>query len=384
MFQNNLQQTLTSAGGKGPEFVVQREDGTVTIVPNMYKVDTSMPSTPSSSATMTSTASKPVMVTLNPYSSQLVDNLNRMMMTEASNGGLTDMNGTMNPQLARLTATLRKKRCELNHPGPCRQTCLLQDGHHGNIQQLIGSPLNPNDVVFRTVSPHGHIYCEINPKKEPQQQFNQMTLSGNMTAVPQQDIKTNKSQNSTSTTSSGGDDNTTSDLQNISDFSDDDHRAHSEMSRQSSSRFSESRPLIYTSGDGSTSSTSPGHSATSDFLSLRQQQIAAIDSRNRFNRAGGVPQAAMINSGTAGSRWIPANYLANYTDEVYAYAATDFSVPSSNTTVVSSAGGNSIQEHLQSQVQIKDIRTVPVSVKSKEYIMAKIADYSERSATNHV
>jgi hypothetical protein len=51
---------------------------------------------------------------------------------------------------------------------------------------------------------------------------------------------------------------------------------------------------------------------------------------------------------------------------------------------VSSAGGNSIQEHLQSQVQIKDIRAVPVSVKSKEYIMAKIADYSERSAANHV
>lgn len=34
------------------------------------------------------------------------------------------------------------------------------------------------------------------------------------------------------------------------------------------------------------------------------------------------------------------------------------------------------------QVQIKDLRTVPVSVKSKEYIMAKIADYTERNANN--
>ena len=367
-FQNNLQQTLGSCG-KGPEFVVQREDGTVTIVPNMYNMDNTMPSTLSSSTTLTSTSTKPVMVTLNPYSSQLVDNLNRMMMTETPSGDL----GTMNPALARLTATLRKKRCELGHVGPCRQTCLLQD-NHGSLQQLMtadGSKIvSPNDVVFRAVSPHGHVYCEINPKKMDGQ--GQMTMSGNMTAVPQQDNKTNKSQNSTSTSASGGDDNTTSDLQNISDFSDVDHRAHSEMSRQSSSRFSESRPLIYTSGDGSTSSTSPGHSAASDILSARiqQQQMIAENNRTngRFNRAA---------AGTITSRWLPAAYMSSYNDDVYAYAATDFSNSSNNV-------GSNIPEHFQSQVQIKDIRAVPVSVKSKEYIMAKIADYTERSTANHV
>merc|ERR1719312_2485001 len=108
---------------------------------------------------------------------------------------------------------------------------------------LVGPPgalgrVNPSEVVFRAVSPHGHVYWEINPTKQDQ-------------TVP-----TTKSQNSSS------DENTNSDLQNISDFSDDDNRAASEMSRQSSSRFSESRPLIYSSS----ASTSPGHSAASSDL----------------------------------------------------------------------------------------------------------------------
>ena len=79
----------------------------MTIVHNMYK-------------TLEAT-NKPVMFTLNPYSSQLVDNLNRMMMTES--GAVA----SMNPQLERLTAKLRKKNYELGHPGPCKQTSLLRD-----------------------------------------------------------------------------------------------------------------------------------------------------------------------------------------------------------------------------------------------------------------
>merc|ERR1719492_519085 len=112
--------------------------------------------------------------------------------------------------------------------------------------------------------------------------------------------------------SSGSDDNTNSDLQNISDFSDDDSglRAASEMSRQSSSRFSESRPLIYS---GSSTSTSPGHSATTE-----QPQY------NQTARPG------------------PAKFVTRprYQEEVYAYAATDFS-----------SGGQQVPEQVQSQVQ---------------------------------
>ena len=64
-----------------------------------------------------------------------------------------------------------------------------------------------------------------------------------------------------------------------------------------------------------------------------------------------------------------ANASPNFPEEVYAYAATDFSG--------SSAG--CVPEQVQSQVQIRDCKAVPVSVKSKEYIMAKIADYTERN-----
>jgi len=73
------------------------------------------------------------------------------------------------------------------------------------------------------------------------------------------------------------------------------------------------------------------------------------------------------------SPWVTASPAPGYPagePDVYAYAATDFAAP----------GHGSVSEQLQSQVQIRDLRAVPVSVKSKDYIMAKIADYTERHA----
>ena len=188
---------------------------------------------------------QPVMVTLNPYSTQLVDNLNKMMGSEGQMPEAVYDNA-MNPQLAKLTATLRKKvNCDFGHPGPCRQACFERAASQQQ-QVLLGvhhpRSVNPEEVVFRAVSPHGHVYWEINPGEQARQVTNN------------QRINPNKSHHSTA---SSEDTNTNSDLQNISDFSDDDNgRAASEMSRQSLSRFSESRPLIYSSS----ASTSPGHS----------------------------------------------------------------------------------------------------------------------------
>lgn len=323
-FQNNLQRNLSGGpGGKGPEFVIQGQDGTMTILPNVYKTNLEH-------------TGQPVMVTLNPYSSQLVDNLNRMMKEEEDNAA------TMNPQLARLTATLRKKRCELGHPGPCRPTC----GFNENTLQMADRSsrlINPTDVVFRAVSPHGHVYWEINPKEGQQV----------MVGKPK------------SATSSGDENTNTSDLQNVSDFSDsDDHRAHSEMSRQSSSRFSESRPLIYTSS----ASTSPGHSNGSHaHIDAARQQL---DAASNFHAAATTAQRAKFGRGAVSGRW--PTLPPNFHEEVYAYAATDF------------GHQGSVPETVQSQVQIKDLRTLPVTVKSKEYIMAKIADYTERNIANQV
>ena len=54
----------------------------------------------------------------------------------------------MSPQLVKLTNTLRtkKKVCQGSHPDQ-DQTCPDQ-----------------SEVVFRAVSPHGHVYWEIEPK----------------------------------------------------------------------------------------------------------------------------------------------------------------------------------------------------------------------------
>ena len=320
----------------GPEMVVQGQEGSMTLMqPNLYRTQFEN--------------GTPVMVTLNPYSSQLVDNLNKMM-------GDPNMcyDAAMNPQLARLTATLKKKQGNnVNiHENTTMQLmervggCMYQDGVNQPPQARM---VNPSDVVFRAVSPHGHVYWEINPKQQP----------GQLAAAAGQ----HKSQHQ----HSSSDDNTNSDLQNISDFSDDDNRAASEMSRQSSSRFSESRPLIYS---GSSTSTSPGHSVNTDprhggshhHDNITLPTTSGSMRQNKFSpRPGPVTRSPWVSSPAAGQS--PA-----YHDEVYAYAATDFS------------SGSYIPETVQSQVQIRDCRAVPVSIKSKEYIMAKIADYTERQS----
>ena len=283
--------TLSPQVRRSPEGAGQ-DSGLAAIQPNLYRT--------------TFENGQPVMVTLNPYSNQLVDNINKMM------GDNLCYDTAMNPQLAKLTATLRKKQMTEPSARPGAGGCLLQTGR----------VVDPSDVVFRAVSPHGHVYWEINPKQQPQQQGQQ-----------QQQQQQHRSQHSSSDET-----NTNSDLQNISDLSDDDNRAASEMSRQSSSRFSESRPLIYSS---SSSSTSPGHSNTTE--------------QTQYNARG---------------RFLPR---PRYHDEVYAYAATDFSLGPGGP-------GGLVPEQVQSQIQIRDCRALPVSVKSKEYIMAKIADYTERQA----
>merc|ERR1712088_341433 len=258
--QNNLSQRSglsapTISKPAAPELLIQGQDGSMTLVqPNLYRT--------------TFENGQPVMVTLNPYSTQLVDNLDKMMGSEQQEA---TYDNAMNPQLAKLTATLRKKvKCDLGHPGPCRQACFERAAQQQQVLPGVHHPrsVNPEEVVFRAVSPHGHVYWEINPGEQVKQQV----VGQRVTPA------TNKSQHSTS---SSEDTTTNSDLQNISDFSDDDNgRAASEMSRQSSSRFSESRPLIYSSS----ASTSPGHSAGTPADLVRH---AVINDAN-FNTGRGV------------------------------------------------------------------------------------------------
>ena len=317
--------------------VQQGQEGSMTLMqPNLYRTQFEN--------------GTPVMVTLNPYSSQLVDNLNKMM------GDNLCYDTAMNPQLARLTATLRKKQ-----RGDPQQPVNIHENSTMQLMERVGQTpgciyqdniapgqrmVNPSDVVFRAVSPHGHVYWEINPTKNGQLATNKPQQAGQLIQ--------HKSQHSSS------DDNTNSDLQNISDFSDDDNRAASEMSRQSSSRFSESRPLIYS---GSSTSTSPGHSVASDPRHHQDHvsfNTGASVRQTKFSPRPAVTRSPWVSTGVPGQN-------PSYHDEVYAYAATDFS-------------GSYVPEQIQSQVQIRDCRAMPVNVKSKEYIMAKIADFTERKA----
>merc|ERR1719480_116620 len=133
----------------------------------------------------------------------------------------------MSPQLSQLTNTLRKKKCLGGHPGPChhnrgnnhmnsdssqRSDSLTPQGDNETDTEIIP---NSSDVVFRAVSPHGHVYWEIDPKRVPR---------------------------------AASDEDTQTDLHNMSDFSEDDGSkvtsAASDRSRQSSSRFSDHRPLL--------------------------------------------------------------------------------------------------------------------------------------------
>ena len=68
----------------------------------------------------------------------------------------------MSPQLINLTNTLRsKKKCQSGHYGPCTHENHMHMARHVNDATI----LPESEVVFRAVSPHGHVYWEIDPKK---------------------------------------------------------------------------------------------------------------------------------------------------------------------------------------------------------------------------
>ena len=60
----------------------------------------------------------------------------------------------MSPQLMQLTNTLRNKK----------KVC--QGGHNNCGGQNDDTMLPEKEVVFRAVSPHGHVYWEIDPKRD--------------------------------------------------------------------------------------------------------------------------------------------------------------------------------------------------------------------------
>jgi len=245
----------------------------------------------------------------------------------------------MSPQLSLLTNTLRKKRCLGGHPGPCHHN----SPHHSDASQHSDSLTPPPttetellpgsaDVVFRAVSPHGHVYWEIDPKRA------------------------NKLANQSEHPS---DEDTTNDLHNMSDFSEDDGKVISDRSRQSSSRFSDNRPLI---------SGSPGH----------RPLLAPLPEGNLGNHFNNSPtQIQRFNSLQKAQPQQPPHQ--GFSTRTRLRAGRSSSGHSGRESAQDQQAF--VPETLQQQVQIPDLRRIPVTVKSSEYIMAKIQNHMDQRNT---
>lgn len=307
-------------------------------------------------------------ITLNPYSTQLVDNINRMM----AGGQQVPVNHiyqvAMSPHLSQLTNTLRKKKCLGGHPGPChhnrsnnpvnsdssqRSDSLTPQGDNETDTEIIP---NSSDVVFRAVSPHGHVYWEIDPKRP------------NKLAQPEHQ----------------SDEDTNNDLHNMSDFSEDDGKVISDRSRQSSSRFSDNRPLI------SSTNTSPGHINTMSPMNLALSGLSPLPEGIGTNHGiqNFSPSHRELRFNSLQKAHIPVSHTGFSTRTRLGrhprmQAGAD-SLHDQN-DIHSGLAAEHLQqrdtrrmEHLQQQVQIPDLRRLPVSVKSSEYIMAKIQNHMDQ------
>ena len=264
-------------------------------------------------------------ITLNPYSTQLVDNINRMM----AGGHIYQVaRSPVSPHLAHLTNTLKKKKCVGGHSGPCQHS----DGSVRSEADTESEILPSSDVVFRAVSPHGHVYWEIDPKRPNKLSAGGVTVS---------------------------DEDTTNDLHNMSDFSEDDARAAaSDRSRQSSSRFSDSRPLI---------NSSPSHLMSPLPLSSPAQRFTSLQ-----KVSGQVPVMAAPGFSTRTRLSRPGQRLERGPGDLYPDHGQQFQTADFRRN-----------EQLQQQIQIPDLRRIPVTVKSSEYIMAKIQNHMAGTNTGH-
>lgn len=196
-------------------------------------------------------------LTINPYSTQLVNNINMMMGSSGSKQSTisneSGSSSTMSPQLLSLTQTLKRQQ--------------------------------PDDVVYRAVSPNGHIYWEIDPNTA-----NHLLHQQQSEPLTDLDFRFNNSSNS--------------------------------------SGSSENHPLI--------SQNTPHQ----EVFPMRPSS-SANDFNNSFVRTG---------AGRYNRRPVK----------------NDSHVP----------------EQLQTQVQIRDIKPIQVSVKSSEYIEAKIRTLRKNNNIN--
>ncbi len=296
----------------------------------------------------------------------------------------------MSPQLVKLTNTLRskKKSCQGAHPGS-------EAAGPGPSSAMTST--SADEVVFRAVSPHGHVYWEIDPSRQ------------------------DKLRSSTC-------------FENIPNPLMEQHEAIYGSSRQSSSRYSDNHPLISAgSADGSNQnnggtvlvnpfadvqllpSASPLHQHYSPqtpspgqmrpelrFSSLRgfNQSFAGQQQQQQQGSPGKQVNHSTSNklftNRSASARAAKMRDIAKQIEHMRILQQQQKESPaSSGTTINTTASGsgsasgcgghsgssgstspsstNHVPEQVQQQVQIKDLKTVPVSVApSSDHILTKI------------
>ena len=297
-------------------------------------------------------------ITLNPYSTQLVDNLNMMMPGSNQNSNnnstsnssastnstcLTPLTHNISPQLMNLTNTLRRPVVGAggHNPHPIMPT-------HAGMQTDCNG-----EVVYRAVSPHGHVYWEIDP--------NNMYGTTNNN---HHQILNNE--------------------ENMSLLSQQQQNAHI-----SNNPGPVSRPYL----------TSRHGQLTEEDLLLQQHLLASDQTTNGLHDAANGLQhvthetsfqpgmVMMASSSNTAAGAVVTSSAAHTTQSFVRTGANRFTRKQTQQqaqpqqTVATVSQASNVPEQLQTQVQIRDIRPIQVSVKSSEYIEAKIRTTLRRN--NH-
>ena len=223
----------------------------------------------------------------------------------------------MSPQLVNLTNTLRsKKKCQAGHLG---------GGNCPQVRQEQQQPeLLDGEVVFRAVSPHGHVYWEIDPKAN----------NGSSSVVTVSDEDESRAIQTSS-----------SDM--------------SRTSRQSSSRYSDNRPLIAVNNNSSSGESTP-QVLVNPFADVQLLSNSVTSS----------PVKSNLSESSSSRRF---SSLRNNSQQHFRNHQLIHGTRKKNSLTPA--------EHLQEQVQIRDLRSIPVNIKSNEYILAKIQDHMTRGGS---
>jgi hypothetical protein len=296
-------------------------------------------------------------ITLNPYSTQLVDNLNMMMPSaNKSNNNSTNSNSSastnstglgtpltqsqlMSPHLMNLTTTLRR--------GPAQQQTLPSVFH---TEGMTTSTPSGDEVVYRAVSPHGHVYWEIDPAQVYGTNNNKFLNEESVALLGQQQQQQQQQQ------------------------------YQQQQQQQQQHQQQQAQPQQYTLSRAYLT----GRQQSDDDLLLQQHLLASdpqvtnglhdsLSGLQHINTESFQPGMVMMANSSSSN----TNGRSNNNGSFVRTGANRFNrkqqQPSVSTvSTVATSQANNVPEQLQTQVQIRDIRPIQVSVKSSEYIEAKI------------